>query len=236
MTLPGAKAALLALLALLPGGALAQASQCVLPARLPTTTPVVADGPVRRATIAGYTLAASWSPDYCKMSGDADSMQCSGQNGRFGFVLHGLWPEAAGGPPPQWCGDGAVPPMAMLRRNLCMTPSAPLLVHEWAKHGSCMTRRPDIYYRVSAILWRSIRWPDAVRLSHRPDLTTGDLRSLFVVANPSWRTDAVGLDISRTGWLRAIRLCYDRRFMPRRCPARQFGPGDAAAIRIWRGR
>jgi ribonuclease T2 len=222
--------------ALLPAPALAQAYQCSLPTRIEPVGPIRPEGPTRRTAIAGYTLAASWSPDYCKTSGDVGSMQCSGRNGRFGFVLHGLWPEGArGGPPPQWCGSSPAPSPQILRRNLCMTPSARLLAHEWAKHGSCMARTPTQYFGVGQSLWRSIRWPDADRISRKQGLTAGDLRRAFVVANPAWKVEQVGLQLSKTGWLREVQLCYSRRFLPVRCDKRHFGPTDATPIRIWRG-
>ena len=222
-------------LALIPAPAFAQAYQCTVPARIEPVRSISPDGPTRRAAVGGYTLAASWSPDYCKTSGDTQSMQCSGRWGRFGFVLHGLWPEAARGAYPQWCGQPAVPPPAVLRRHLCMTPSPRLLAHEWAKHGTCMAKAPEQYFRVSAILWRSIRWPDADRLSRREGLTVGDLRREFVTANPAWRTDQIGIDVSRSGWLSQIRLCYSRRFLPIRCERRRLGAGDATPMKIWRG-
>lgn len=162
-------------------------------------------------------------------------MQCSGRNGRFGFVLHGLWADSLRGPPPQWCSPAPAPAPDLLRRHLCMTPDAKLLEHEWAKHGSCMTSRPETYYKVSAILWHSIRWPDADRLSRRKGLTAGDLRDAFVRANPGWRRDQVALDTSASGWLRAIRLCYSRRFLPMRCPTGRLGASDSTPLRIWRG-
>jgi ribonuclease T2 len=98
-----------------------------------------------------------------------------------------------------------------------------------------MTRTPEAYYRTAAILWRSLRWPDADRLSRKPGLTVGDLREAFVLANPAWRGDRIGVVMSRNGWLRELRLCYGRDFMPRRCPRGALGPADTAPLKIWRG-
>ena len=194
---------------------------------------VVPDGPPRRSAVARYTLAASWSPEFCR--GDRASMQCSGRQGRFGFVLHGLWPEARFGPAPQWCAGPRQLSPEVIRGNLCMTPAPSLLAHEWAKHGSCMTRTPQAYFRTAAILWRSLRWPDADRLSRREGLTVGDLREAFVLANPGWRRGQVGVELSRTGWLRELRLCYGRDFMPQDCPRGSLGSPDSAGLKIWRG-
>jgi len=222
-------------LALGPTPVLAQAYQCTVPGALGSVPRITPDGPPRRTAIGGYTLAASWSPDYCKTSGDTRSMQCSGRYGRFGFILHGLWPEAGRGPAPQWCANGRQPSPSILRGNLCMTPSPRLLAHEWAKHGSCMARTPDTYFRVAAILWRSIQWPDADRLSRKRNLTVGDLRKLIVLANPAWKPEQIGIDLSDNGWLREVRLCYSRRFMPTRCDRAKLGAADGAPLKIWRG-
>ncbi len=213
----------------------AQAYQCAPPRQIERPRPVTPDGPSRKAPIAAYTLAASWSPEYCRVPGNGDTMQCSRRNGRFGFVLHGLWPEAGNGPSPQWCATRPRPSPELIRRNLCMTPVPWLLEHEWAKHGSCMVKRPETYFKVSAILWRSLRWPDADRLSRKADLTVGDLRRAFTSANPAWRTSQVGVLTSRTGWLREVHLCYGRDFLPRDCPRGQRGPPDSASLKIWRG-
>jgi len=218
-----------------PSIAFAQAYQCRIPQTVAPVAPVRPDGAPRRVAVAGYTLAASWSPDYCHGARDTSSMQCSGRNGRFGFVLHGLWPEAARGPAPQWCANVPSPSPDLLRRHLCMTPSPSLMAHEWARHGSCMTKSPRTYFKVSAILWRSIRWPDADRLSRKRDLTVGDLREAFVFANPDWRRDQVGVQVSRSGWLREVHLCYDRKFLPAKCSPYVRGAADSAPLRIWRG-
>lgn len=229
------KALAFALLAATPLPAMAQAYQCTPPRGIEPFAPIVPTEPARRTPISGYTLAASWTPEHCKNGGDSTSMQCSNRSGRFGFILHGLWPEGARGQYPRWCATKPVPSPALLRRHLCMTPSARLLAHEWAKHGSCMARSPDTYFRVSERLWSSIQWPDADRLSRKEGLTAGDLRRAFVVANPSWKTEQVGILVSRTGWLREVRLCYSRRFLPIRCPRPQAGAPDSAPLKIWRG-
>ena len=222
------------LLLVLPGPALAQAYQCRLPQRIQLPEPPRPDGPVRRMAVTGYTLAASWSPQYCRSARDYQSMQCSGRSGLFGFILHGLWPEGRSGWP-QWCSLTPRPGPALLRQHLCMTPSARLLEHEWAKHGSCMTATPAAYFRTASILWRSIAWPDADRLSRRKGLTVGDLRREFVLANPDWRAEHVGVVLARGGWLQELRLCYRRDFRPAACPRGQSGASDGEPLKIWRG-
>lgn len=226
------RALALALL-LAPGLAQAQAYNCVPPERFTMPPAPVPDEPVRRTAISYYVLAVSWSPEYCR--NDRTSMQCSGQNGRFGFVLHGLWPEARSGQWPQWCSVTPRPSAQLLRANLCMTPSPWLLEHAWAKHGSCMAKTPERYFRVAGVLWRGLTWPDADGLSRREDLTVGDLRRAVASRNPGWRSDAVGIHLSRTGWLRELRLCYNRNFMPMTCPRASFGPPDSTPLKIWRG-
>jgi ribonuclease T2 len=219
------------------GGAQAQAYQCRVPQAQLIAPPVKPDGPARRIPVAGYTLALSWSPEYCRTrAGDAgDATQCSGRNGRFGFVVHGLWPESRAGAAPQWCSVRQSPTPETLRQNLCMMPSTRLLAHEWAKHGSCMVRSPESYFKVTRILWRSLRLPDLDRISRQPGLTAGAVRQAFADANPAWRAGDVGLMINERGWLEEMRLCYGKDFMPVSCRKPQFGPADAASVKIWRG-
>ena len=128
---------LLALLAPLP--ALAQALQCVVPQRLPDWR---AEGPTAREPrrmlpTASYTLAVSWSPGYCRTrSNRADARFQCGTDNRFGFVLHGLWPDGQGREWPQYCRAAPKLAASTIRQNLCVTPSAQLIQHEWAKHGT----------------------------------------------------------------------------------------------------
>jgi len=213
----------------------AQAYQCRVPASA-TGPEIRPDGPVRTSPVTGYTMALSWSPEFCKPREGQRShaRQCSGRDGRFGFVLHGLWPQSARGWP-QWCPTRARPTGAQLAGQMCRSPSARLVARQWIKHGACMARTPRTYFRVSNILFDSLRWPDLDRLSRKEALTAGDLREVFVATNRGWRKDAVGIKRNERGWLEEVRLCYDRRFRPTACDAQRFGPADEAELKIWRG-
>lgn len=90
-------------------------------------------------------------------------------------------------------------------------------------------------FRHRGILWRSLRWPDADRLSRQDSLTAGDLRREFVLANPDWKPEQVGLVLGNAGWLREVHLCYGRDFMPAACSRGALGPPDSASLKIWRG-
>lgn len=215
--------------------ALAQAYQCRIPDG-PVSVPEPDRGPEVRARTTGYTLAASWSPEYCRTRtrSEADARQCSGRAGRFGMILHGLWPEGRWRSP-QWCETGNRADTADVRPMLCATPSARLLAHEWARHGSCMARRPATYFRIERILWDAFRWPDLDRLSRQRGLTAGDVRTALAAANPLWRPEWIGLEVNESGWLEGVRFCMGPRFESLPCDRRRFGPADDAAISIWRG-
>lgn len=120
-------------------------------------------------------------------------------------------------------------------RNLCMSPSASLLARQWAKHGSCMVRRPSTYYRIQRILWDSYKKPDLDGLSRQDGLTAGDLRDAWIAANPYFPRGAIGIKRDQRGWLEEIRLCYGMDWLPAACGRRRYGPADTTPLSIWRG-
>ncbi|UOR16093.1 ribonuclease T2 family protein [Qipengyuania aquimaris] len=216
-----------------PHVAQAQAFQCSLPAQV--EIPRIDTERPRRLPVTGYTLALSWSPEFCRFREDQrrHARQCSGDSGRFGFIVHGLWPDSERSWP-QWCG-GRQLRESDVRPNLCISPDARLLARQWAKHGSCMTRRPATYFKVTRILYGGLQWPDFVRISREDDLTVGTIRKRFADANPGWFPEAVGVVLDRRGWLEELRLCYDERFMPEACDRQRYGAQDGKAVKIWRG-
>jgi ribonuclease T2 len=222
-----------ALLTALPSIAQAQVIACQLPAEMPRPRPDGPDArtPKRLIPTAGYTLAISWSPQYCR---DSPGFQCDAGN-RFGFVLHGLWPDGPGKDWPQYCRPVGLLPEATIRANLCMTPSAQLLQHEWAKHGSCMAGSADDYFKRAAKLYRAVRFPDMDALSRRRPLTAGSVAAAIASANPGMTANMMRITATREGWMDEVWLCLDRNFRNRRCPAHQGGAKPNTAIKIWHG-
>src|SRR5690606_20719012 len=153
----------------LPSVAVAQAYQCSMDSAPAQIRPVAPDGEMRRLPVTHYTLALSWSPEHCRTRGDStrDAAQCSGRNGRFGLVGNRLWPEAHANTWPHRSPTRRQGTAWLARRHMCMTPSAQLLAHEWAKHGASMSHTPEAYLKAAQILWDSLLpWlPDYDRLS-----------------------------------------------------------------------
>ena len=227
-----------ALLLGMPALAEAQALQCTAPSTVERPHPDLpnASQPRRLLPIGSYTLAISWAPQYCREHGrDAGArFQCDGGN-RFGFTLHGLWPDGIGKDWPQYCQATPLLSREVIRRNLCSTPSAQLLQHEWSKHGTCMAGyRPERYFATSTGLFAKLRYPDMDALSRAP-LTAGGLAEAVARANPGLDADMMRITANRQGWLDEIWLCLDTRFRYQRCPAHQGGLSPDASVKIWRG-
>jgi ribonuclease T2 len=224
---------------LVPGAALAQAAQCDIPARLPRVhlEGPTASEPARRLAIGGYTLSLIWSPQYCRtrLRSAEDAIQCGGGNGpRFGFTLHGLWPDGIGKDWPQYCKSAGLVPEKVVRSTLCSTPSPQLIQHEFAKHATCMPGyTPASYFARSTGLYAKLAFPDMDSLSRRPQ-TAASVARAFARVNPTLRPDMIRLLLNRQGWLEELWICHDTRFTPTAC--RPGGPRGTTRVKIWRGR
>lgn len=208
----------------------APAPSCRLPAAV---TPAPAHAPpadevVKDEPTAFYMLALTWTPEWCRERADepGQAFQCAGDND-FGFVLHGLWPNGAGKRHPRFCGPAPALDAATVRKHLCMTPSAELLQHEWAAHGTCGWSDPKAYFAQAAALWDTITPPKL----RAPTMTGAEIRTAFVRANPDIPRDAVYLRVVDGDALQDIRICYDLTYRPLACPG-GVGTPDGVTIRI----
>jgi ribonuclease T2 len=224
--------------------ATAQAWQCKAPANLSRPTiETPSPGEIRRMPIAGYVLALSWSREFCRgrEKDPAMELQCSGRIGDFGFVLHGLWPEAAGPDYPQYCRKAGQLSRKVIADNICMTPSVQLLQHEWAKHGTCMSRKPETYFGAAKLLFEAIEFPDMDRLSRQGSkeaettLNAAGLAEAFAAANEGLPANAIKVKTNRKFWLEEMKICLDKKFKPKACPSFVKGAPDKAEVKVWRG-
>lgn len=216
----------------------AQAYSCSVPGSVARPRPdgPTASQPRRVLPIGGYTLAINWAPNYCRENGARESarFQCGGGN-RFGWTLHGLWPDGEGKAWPQYCAPARIVSPRTIRVNLCATPSVQLIQHEWAKHGTCMAGyTPERYFGRATTLYGRLRYPDMDALSRRP-LTAGGVALAMARVNPGLTADMMRVTADRRGWLDEIWICMDRRFRYARCPAHQGGLARTSRVRVWRG-
>lgn len=226
---------LAAMLLALPSAALAQAASCIVPDVLPD---VRAEAPppaeIRKVPVTGYLLSLSWSPQYCrdKRSGALDTDQC-GKDVRFGFVLHGLWPEGDRQVDPAWCGEAKPIDAGLIKQHFCMTPSVRLLQHEWAKHGTCMADKPDRYFRAASILYSAVRFPDMDVLSRR-GVTAGAFAAEFARVNSGLKPAMLSIVTTPGNWLKEVRICMDMAFKARACPRGEPTAPPKRRLNIWR--
>ena len=167
----------------------------------------------------------SWSPYHCSTTSKDEGwdyrFQCK-QN-QFGFVVHGLWPQAADArsvrEQPRNCRQGEALPPALVRANLCTVPGAALMQHEWQSHGTCGWQEPQAYFAKIQELAQRYKL-SAMRLPAGP-VSAGDVRKAVMASNPALlRPQHVGIRIKR-GSLQEAYICLDLKFAPTACGGRQ---------------
>ncbi len=179
-----------------------------------------------------YLLSLSWSPEYCAGSREpGDTGQC-GAGRRYGFVLHGLWPQYAGGGWPGSCAPATPVPAGIVTAMLPITPSPALIAHEWEKHGTCSGLTVDGYFAAAARAFRSLTIPPPYRRPDAPLVTSpAKLAADFAAANPGLTADEVSV-LCRKQYLAEIRLCLGKDLKPARCGAGVGNQcGDTVALR-----
>jgi ribonuclease T2 len=165
-----------------------------------------------------YLLSLSWSPAFCLESPRA--AQCSGPR-RYGFVVHGLWPQYERGWP-EHCARAAQVPDSVARGIADLMPSRGLVEHEWSAHGTCSGLEPAEFFALVRRAYRGVVIPAAFENPSAPiEQTPFAIAAEFLQVNPHLPPQSVVATCTKqeTPRLREVHLCFTPDLKPRACSA-----------------
>lgn len=174
-------------------------------------------GQNRSATVDYYQLALSWSPAFCdlqrrKNDGDVPKhlqYQCENDKA-FGWVIHGLWPQAENARTPsdhpRFC-QGDLSPLSedLIKAYMPESPGAGLLQGQWEKHGACAFNSAENYFAKQKELFLDLTLPNEPM----------ERKALFAWLkkhNPQLKNAYLGA--SKT----ELYICYDKQWNVIDCP------------------
>ena len=170
-----------------------------------------------------YVLSLSWAPAFCAQPGEASAnpKECAPGLG-IGFIVHGLWPEAAAGKSPESCATAKPVPKAVVDFVLrdMLTPA--LVQHEWATHGTCTGLNPFAYFSSIVEARAAVQIPVQITsvgiASNEGEIreSPGQIETQFASANPSFPKEAFRTFCPR-GALQEERICFDKNLKPQAC-------------------
>ncbi|RIA56413.1 ribonuclease T2 family protein [Dichotomicrobium thermohalophilum] len=168
-----------------------------------------------------YTLALSWSPTYCETEDPKGrTAQCRGAP--RAFILHGFWPQYERGWPKN-CYSGKRPwvPEAVIDGMTDIMPSRGLIIHQYAKHGTCSGLSPETYFDAARAAFEAVRVPERLERLDRPlETKPADIEAAFLAANPELEPDMVAVRCGPER-LREVRVCFSKKLGPRSCGANE---------------
>jgi ribonuclease T2 len=165
-----------------------------------------------------YILSLSWAPAFCAQLGAAagNPKECA-SGSRVGFIVHGLWPEAAAGTSPESCGKTKPVPKPIVDFVLRDMLSPGLIQHEWATHGSCTGLSPFDYFSLIVQARASVQIPVQITsIEDQVRESPGQIETQFAAANPSFPRTAFRTSCP-TGAFQEERICYDKSLKPQAC-------------------
>jgi ribonuclease T2 len=165
-----------------------------------------------------YALVLTWSPTYCRSSGQArHDPECTG-GGSHSFTLHGLWPQYDKGWPED-CPIGKRPwvPGGVIDEMREIMPSRNLIIHEYRTHGTCSGLDPAQYFGVALNLYDRVIVPAALTQGDAAlSATPEEIEQAFVDAN-AWLKPSMMAVSCRGANLLDVRFCFGRDLFPRAC-------------------
>ncbi|MBI3800608.1 MAG: ribonuclease T2 [Deltaproteobacteria bacterium] len=165
-----------------------------------------------------YLLSLSWSPEYCAgPTGENDQRQC-GEGRRYGFVVHGLWPEYEKGYP-QFCEPDSRVSTPLVHTMLPIMPSEELIRHEWQKHGTCSGLAAEQYFDKTQQAFARIIIPARYKtLTSAMTIKSRRLKQDLASVNPRFTEESFAV-LCRDRFFSEVRICLDKNLEPRACSA-----------------
>ena len=165
-----------------------------------------------------YVFSLSWSPEYCAGTSSGGSSQQCGEGRRFGFVVHGLWPQYNRGSP-QFCRNSSRVDNKLIAQLLPIMPSEQLIRHEWKKHGTCSGLTASQYFTKVEDSYALVTIPPRYENpKHAVSVAPRQLKTDFAAANRNFTEQNFALTC-KGRFLSEVRVCLDKDLNPRICGA-----------------
>jgi ribonuclease T2 len=165
-----------------------------------------------------YLLSLSWSPAFCLSSPDA--AECNGPR-RYGFIVHGLWPQYEQGWP-EHCDIHRAVSDDVAQGISDLMPARSLVYHEWSAHGTCSGLEPAQFFALVRRAAASVAIPgELTGPAQAIDEPPAVIAHAFLRANPRLPPQSVVVTCTGQGAprLREVHVCLDRDLAPRACSA-----------------
>lgn len=166
-----------------------------------------------------YVLSLSWSPAFCAGPDAANNRQQCGASRKYGFIVHGLWPQNEKGYP-EFCQSGEPERVAenLGRSMFDIMPSMGLIGHQWRKHGSCSGLSQKDYLGVTRAAYNSVKLPALIADGARhQNLSSDAIEAAFVGANAGMTKQGIAISCDRQK-LEEVRICLNKDLSFRACP------------------
>ncbi len=158
-----------------------------------------------------YVMNVAWGPQFCGVPGAGPDCKMPA-----GFVLHGLWTQNFDGSYPVNCAE--LPGPKNLKRFLDMTPDLPLLQHEWDKHGTCTTLKPEAFFAAERKTYTALVVPAAFKhFDKDAEMKTAAVVELFAKINAGFPAGSILLSCNKEKQLTAVEACFTKDLRPMVC-------------------
>ena len=165
-----------------------------------------------------YLLSLSWSPAYCLSSPGA--AECNGPR-RYGFMVHGLWPQYEQGWP-EHCDVHRGVSDEVVQGIADLMPARGLVYHEWSAHGTCSGLEPAAFFALVRRAYTSVAIPRELSSPTQAiEQSPAAIADTFLQVNPRLPAQSVVVTCNAQGAprLREVHVCLDRDLGPRACSA-----------------